>query len=1356
MMTRLITKRIGFTTAVLCFIATIAIAHQSRGQEQPRVALIVGDSHSAAAMAAVHQVTRLPEKEKANVRVFIKSQITSEDRKFVDQSDIVIAYPRFASLVRELVPHIQVAAARGAFVAGVGPTIEPEFEQHGIKRDEEISSYFEAGGVANLVNMLRVSVARRRELGIEVPPPVPFPLLGYYDPQTGQAHTDFASYNDDSSPTPTRTVGIYFSRDTALGGDTELLSAIAAAIQRRGYQTLMAFGYPGDEVLPQLFLDPSGQPRIAVLIGLTLKIGNVPEKIVPVLERLDVPVINAIALNNQSLSQWRESPLGLDLLERSWQVGLAEYAGTVAPTVVATRETVVDAETGQAFALNMPMTERVERLADRASEWLRLREREPKKRRVAVVYYNYPPGRESIGASYLNVAPNSLKTILDELRSSGFDLGDCPRDAESIFSAVHAYGSNPPPDETATREIDRMVRSRRVQLVPLDLYCKWFDRLPQRLRDSIIKQWGTPEQATVMTWQDSLGEKYFVLPVLQYGNLVLGPQPTRGWQHDIAAAYHDITLPPHHQYLAFYWWLQEVFRADAMLHVGTHATHEWLPGREVGFDNDDTGETIIGSVPQLYIYIVDDVGEGLQAKRRGLAAMISHQTPPLDRASLSPDLRELSALISDLSVAEQKGALAVEGLRDEITRRSREKGLLTDLSIELAEDSVLSEEQLEEVEHHLKRIGERLTPFGMHTFGEGMNEVEREATVDAILSVESELTDENRKLRAEELADLIEQSSTAEIKALLGGLSGRYIPAGPGGDPIRNAAVLPTGKNFYGFDPARMPSPATYAIGEKLAQQFLKTYAIKHPGKTPERLVFNLWGSESSRHEGAIESQILALMGVRPVWDSRGRVQSVELIPREELGRPRVDCTIVPSGLYRDLFAKLMLLLDQAVEAVKLDTSDDNPLNRNIRHVTNQLIAQGLNPDLAVRLASVRLFSLPSGSYGAGLEHVIQNENSWKDPQEVNAVYMNRMSHLFGQGFWGTRATDNNSGEDLSPQLFRSALAGAEGVIHSRSSNVYGAIDSDDFYQYLGGTAQAVRSANDGQAVDVFVADLSHPRDSETLSLENYMGRELRARYLNPKWIDAMLNEGYAGSRMIRQVVDNLWGWQVTVPEAVDDAKWQELYETYVEDRHQLDVQDRFASAQNLAAYEALVKRMRSVVSKGYWQPEADTVKRMDELLEDLQQAVQAEQTQIAEAAAQQPAPGSISIASLPGTTEMADTNLDQAPGSTADSVTGNTLPNPASTSKNDAKTSARSNLPPMSSERAAGSTMASARPLMELVQGFALETTVAPTSENDQQATTEPSPSRWRTSLVMLGCIIALLAIGWFGTASSSNGCSC
>jgi cobaltochelatase CobN len=505
-----------------------------------------------------------------------------------------------------------------------------------------------------------------------------------------------------------------------------------------------------------------------------------------------------------------------------------------------------------------------------------------------------------------------------------------------------------------------------------------------------------------------------------------------------------------------------------------------------------------------------------------------------------------------------------------------------------------------------------MTPFGMHTFGVAPDEAKRAATAEAILSLEPNLSPEEHARRKADLMGRLEASGRAELDALAAGLAGRYITAGPGNDPIRNPDALPTGRNFYGFDPARLPTVATFAAGSRLAADLVESYRKRHDGQYPDRLVFNLWGTETSRHEGVMEAQILALMGVRPKWDARGRVQGVELVPRAEMGRPRVDVTVIPSGLYRDLFPTLMQLLDQAVNVVKTDSSDDNPLFRHIVAMTAELEAQGIELMEADRLASVRLFSLPSGVYGTGLEQAIHHPDTWNQHHDVPGVFFNRMSHLFGQGFWGTRAAVGTN--DLSPQLLRKALKGAKGVIHSRSSNIYGAIDSDDFYQYLGGTAMAVREVN-GKPTEAFVADLSNPKSGETMTLERYMGREMRARYLNPKWIEAMLKEGYAGARMIRQVTDNLWGWQVTVPEAVDAAKWQEMFETYVQDRHALGIREKFKAADNLAAYKMMVDRMLTVVEKGYWKPAPETLAKLRQMQTDLAPEVAAENATVAKRA---------------------------------------------------------------------------------------------------------------------------------------------
>ena len=1210
-----------------CFILTACLLGALAQAAPVKVALLTGDAQSAAAIGAITELRRDAALKDITVRSFPRTELSDADRQFVRQSDIIIGYTRYGALLRSLAPEIRAAADRGSFIAGVGGTLDPEFADLGFKRDAALAAYFDAGGQANLVQMVRAALARKHFPGLKFLPPSVFPEIGFFDPASRQAFTRFEDYSAAYlAGKPERRelpwVGVYFSRDTATSGQTELLSAINAALQARGFNALFGFGYPADAALPVLFLDTNSHSRVEAIVGLTLKIGNVPSKLAPLLAQLDVPIINAIALNSQSRAEWERSASGLDFIERSWQIGSAELAGAIAPTIVASKEKLVDMATGETYVMTMPIADRVERLADRVQAWVKLRHEPAKERRVAIIYYNYPPGRESIGASYLNVLPQSLLQILNRLRADGFAANGAPTNADELFTAIRTFGNNPMPGTNVAVELDKLARSGRVQLLPISEYRVWFDQLPESLRAQIIAKWGEPEQSKTMVWRDETGKPFFVFPAQRWGNLLFAPQPTRGWDQDIEAVYHDVTLPPHHQYLAFYLWLQKNFQADAMVHVGTHATHEWLPGKEVGFTAADTGEVIVGAVPQLYPFIVDDIGEGLQAKRRAMATIITHLPPPLDRATLNPELREISGLINDYHVAREKGSVAGSDMLRELARRCEKTGLFKDLGITLAPEAQLNAEQLEAIDDYIEKIGERMTPFGMHTFGVAPDEAKRAATAEAILSLEPNLSPEEHARRKADLMARIEASAHAELDALSAGLSGRYIAAGPGNDPIRNPDALPTGKDFYGFDPSRLPTTATFAAGSRLATDLVASYRKRHDGQFPDRLVFNLWGTETSRHEGVMEAQILALMGVRPKWDARGRVQGVELIPQTELGRPRVDVTVIPSGLYRDLFPNLMLLLDQAVNVVKTDTNADNPLLRNIAAARAELEAQGVAPDEAERFASVRLFSVPSGTYGAGLDHAIQQADSWTNEQQVAGVFFNRMSHLFGQGFWGARAAAGTNA-DLSPTLLRLALKGAKGVVHSRSSNVYGAIDSDDFYQYLGGTAMAVREVN-GKPADTLVTDLSNPNAGETMTLERYMGREMRARYLNPKWIEAMLNEGYSGARMIRQVTDNLWGWQVTVPDAVGDAKWQEMFETYVQDRHALGIREKFKAAENLAAYKAIVDRMLTVIEKGYWQASPETVARLKQVQTELVPAVAAENEAIAKRAETQlgPAPG--------------------------------------------------------------------------------------------------------------------------------------
>jgi cobaltochelatase CobN len=402
-------------------------------------------------------------------------------------------------------------------------------------------------------------------------------------------------------------------------------------------------------------------------------------------------------------------------------------------------------------------------------------------------------------------------------------------------------------------------------------------------------------------------------------------------------------------------------------------------------------------------------------------------------------------------------------------------------------------------------------------------------------------------------------------------------------------------------------------MGAKLAKDLIEGYKQRH-GIFPDKLTFNLWATETIRNEGVMQSQIMYLMGIKPKWDERGRVIGVEAIPRQELGRARIDVTIVPSGLYRDMFSNIIDLLDKAVTLAKAQLEEDNIIRVNVLKTKKLLMDKGIDEEKAERLATIRTFTTPSGAYGPNLDTVINKSNTWETEGKVIDVFFMRMSHIYGQGFWGdkivqqsdsaadrqkNRITDGKGvseeeqkTENLSLILFKNALSGTKIAIHSRSSNVIATLDNDDVFQYLGGVAMAVRSI-DGKAPEVYITNLSNPKQPKQETIEKVMGREMRSRYLNPEWIKEMMKEGYAGARFIDKIVEHLWGWQVVVPEAVDKAKWNEMYETYVLDRNELNIKELFRESKNMWAYQSIVARMLETIRKDYWKADKKVVETL-------------------------------------------------------------------------------------------------------------------------------------------------------------------
>jgi cobaltochelatase CobN len=1167
---------------LLCF----CVAGYVHSAQAPRtLALMLGDIESRPAVLAVRGLQ--PELKQLNVEIRIISAngMTPSDRGALASADVVVINAKGRQAMAGLTAELQTLQKARHPVFAVGGAIDDSLRELGVRDDKTIQSYHSEGGVENMGNLLRYILRNSFGSKISVAPVHAMPEVGLYDVAANRTVGSYEQYLQGYANYKTGApwIAVPFYRASLVAGQTLPLAAIVTRLEASGYNVLPVFGYPYDVPL-RFLLDENGKSRVDLIVALGMKVGGTANT-GALLDKIGVPAINAITLSQQTLAQWQESKIGLDIIERTWQLAGAEVAGLIQPTVVASRERISDAQTGLAYVEETPIAERIERLNERVAAWLALRQKANGDKHIAMIYFNYPHGSETIGAAYLNVLPQSLWQIVQRLKREGYRTGDAlPSSEYELQGEIQQWGNYPGKSRgDYMAGLKHLAESGQALLVPLSDYQQWFAKLPQPLRASIEKSWGKPENAPVL-WRNAKGEPFFVYPARRFGNVLMAPQPGRAWEQNLEKLHNEVSMPPSHEYIAFYLWLQKGFQANAVMHIGTHGTQEWLTGKEAGLSESDPTEALIGAMPNIYPYVMDDVGEGIQAKRRGMATIIDHMTPPFDVAGLNPDLRELGALLNDYRVAEQKSPLLARSHLLAINRLAAKSGVLKDMK----KAELKSEADMEGLEEYLDDTGSKLTPFGLHTFGVAPNAEQRNATARAVVSLDTASTAEQKAKRVAQLEGDIERSADLELERLMQALSGRYIPTGASADLVRNPDALPTGRNFFGLDPSRIPSKTTYEAGAKLAQQLVDDYRKRH-GAYPVKLSMNLWGVETSRHEGIMEAQAMSLMGVRPTWDERGRVTGVEALTRKQLGRPRVDVTLISSGLFRDLFGNLLTLMDQAAQlAQKQDDTEPagdggpsgNVMREHSRKTADALQARGISADEAQRMASVRIFGLPSGAYGTQIEKLIPLTNAWQNEKEVADVFINRMSHPFGAGYWG----DDKADPAQRRELFKQAISGSQIALHSRSSNLFATLDNDDFFQYLGGTAMAIRSV-DGKTPEVMVSDLSNPRKPGHKTLEQYMGQEMQARYLNPRWADSMLKEGYSGARYINRVVDYLWAWQVTVPEVVDGGKWQRMYDTYVEDRHGLKVRERFAASGNLRAFQAITDRMLSAIERGYWKP---------------------------------------------------------------------------------------------------------------------------------------------------------------------------
>lgn len=1145
-----------------CIIALLFLTGSPASSEAGtlKVGLFVGDVDAATCDLAISKAGLAG----VEVRIFTEADIKkAATEEFVRQMDVTVVD------IMPKEPGGWLLANRGLikpdarlYAVRTGADAQ-KYLTAGFVMDERIRAYYNYTSSENISNLLRYLANKDLKIDVGFAEPVSPPKNALYHPDAPgffiepQAYLDWYKASGRFHPDGLWDLTIIFPNFT-LDGKKEVVDALLRAYEARGINVmvLMQETKDQDKNLESLVASPALSGRLGSITGFTFKFASsISHNLLDAFEKANCPVFNVQTLFYETKEEWLSSEQGISPVGITLQFATPELSGLVEPTVIGVKEKVESTQAGLEAYRYAPVNEHVQALSKRVAKWHNLKKKPNKDKKICLIYYNHGAGKQNIGASYLNVF-KSIAEIANALKKQGYDIkGELTEEQvkDFLLRGARNIGS------WAPGELDELIKQGNVAFISMSDYKKWFDETPSEFQQHVKADWQEPETSLIM-----VKDGRFVIPHIKLGNLIVAPQPVRGFTDDPEKLYHSTILYPHHQYNAFYFWLRNVVKPDAMISLGTHGTHEWLPGKQAGLSWMCAPEVLIDDIPSVYPYIVDDVGEGIQAKRRGRAVVIDHMTPPFKQGGVYEEYAKLSALINELT-ASDSGQIQSQRI-ERISQLASSLGLDKELDIKSWDD-----EDIQRLEHYLIELKTEMIPFGLHTFGVSPEGEALTETAQAIASKGGDAKEYEAKLNA---------SGGLELEGLLKGLAGGYIRAGSGNDPIRNPESLPTGRNFYGFDPEKVPSKEAWKQGEKAAKDLIQTYRDKHANAFPDKVGLVLWSVETIRDEGINVATALALMGIRPVWDKRDKVSGLEPIQGAELGRPRIDVLLQMSGLFRDTFPKTALMLDNAVKMASTLSDVENFIRRNSEAMEKQLILEGKGADEAKKLSLIRLYSQAPGAYGTKVDDMTGASGMWeKDDAIAQNGFIATQSHGYSSEIWGYSLTD----------VYKKNLKDVDATVHTMSSNLYGTMDNDDMFQYLGGLSMAVRKES-GKSPEVFVS--TQRKEGRIEAASSVVGRELRSRYLNPKWIQGMKQENYAGAREIAEFVENMWGWQVTVPEALDNSQWEQTYQVYVEDKYQLDIK-KFMEKQNPWAYQSITARMLEAVRKGYWDADKKVIQRL-------------------------------------------------------------------------------------------------------------------------------------------------------------------
>lgn len=1085
--------------------------------------------------------------------------------------------------------------------------------------------YLAQGGVANLEQLHAFLSDTLLMTGFGFLPPEATPTWGVLECPAG---------NVTSNDGPR--VAVLFYRAQHLAGNTAYVGALCHAIDAAGGQPVPIYAASLRTPEPEL-LELLG--TVDALVTTVLAAGGaVPATVtaggaddtwnVAHLAALNIPILQGLCLTS-SRKQWSENDDGMSPLDVATQVAVPEFDGRIITVPFSFKE--IDDEGLISYVAD---PERCARVAGLAVRQARLRRIAPADKRVALVFSAYPTKHARIGNAVGLDTPASAVGLLHAMRDAGYQIGDVPgveaHDGDALIHALIERGGQDPDWLTEEQLARNPIR------VSAKDYRAWFATLPSGLADAVVEHWGPPPgDLFVDRTHDPEGE--IVIAAMQSDNIVIMVQPPRGFGANPVAIYHDPDLPPSHHYLAAYRWLDAEFdngfRADAVVHLGKHGNLEWLPGKTLGMSSTCGTDAALGDLPLIYPFLVNDPGEGTQAKRRAHAVLVDHLIPPMARAESYGDIARLEQLLDEHSNIATLDPGKLPAIRQQIWTLMRAAKMDHDLGLEDRPDEDVFDDMLLHVDGWLCEIKDVQIRDGLHILGQApVGEAELdlvlailrarqlfggEHTVPGLrqaLGLAEDGTDvrgavDAAEERARELvaaladtdwdvaavdgitenpevASVLRFAATEvvprlretdnEVAQILRALDGGFISAGPSGSPLRGLVnVLPTGRNFYSVDPKAVPSRLAWETGVALADSLLQRYHADH-GEWPSSVGLSVWGTSAMRTSGDDIAEVLALIGVQPIWDDASRrVVDLEPVDLAELGRPRIDVTVRISGFFRDAFPHVVTMIDDAVSMVaELDESDEQNYVR--AHARVDFADHGDQ-----RRSTTRIFGSKPGTYGAGLLQLMDSKN-WRDDADLAEVYTAWGGFAYGRGLDGAAASD-----DMNRQYRRIAVAAKN--IDTREHDI---ADSDDYFQYHGGMVATVRALT-GKDPEAYIGDNTRPEAVRTRTLSEETTRVFRARVVNPRWMSAMRRHGYKGAFEMAATVDYLFGYDATAG-VMADWMYERLAGEYV-----LDEENRkFMNESNPWALHGIAERLLEAAGRGMWdQPESATLDGLRQVL---------------------------------------------------------------------------------------------------------------------------------------------------------------